>query len=265
MQLGTGAAGVQGDRSPRAVLTRDRLLVAAGLAAPLAVTAILVPFRASFANTDAALALILVVVVVAASGNRLAGVLAAVSAAVWFDFFLTRPYEQFAINRAVDIETTVLLLVIGVAVTEIGVWGRHQHAAASRRAGYLAGISTGAQAVAVGGSPAVLIDQVSARLTALLALASCSFQYGTAGLGSPARLQRDGQVVFQRRVIHVEDTGWPAGMDVEVLVEAGGILQGRFLGSPRPGAQPTQEQRLVAVALADQVGAGLAASHPVGH
>jgi K+-sensing histidine kinase KdpD len=43
--------------------------------------------------------------------------------AVWFDFFLTQPYERFTITRRTDIETTVLLLVIGVAVTEIAVWG----------------------------------------------------------------------------------------------------------------------------------------------
>ena len=109
------------------------MAVAAGLLGPLALAAILVPFRAHFPNTDAALAMLLVVVAVAANGNRLAGYLAAVSTAVWFDFFLTRPYEQFTINRQTDIETTVLLLVIGVAVTELAVWGRRQQTAASRR------------------------------------------------------------------------------------------------------------------------------------
>src|ERR1700726_2953082 len=132
-------------------LTRDRLAVLVALAAPLALAALLVPFRGSFPNTDAALALILVVVAVAANGYRLAGILAAVSAAAWFDFFLTQPYERFAITRRADIETTVLLLVIGVAVTEIAVWGRRQHAAASRRAGYLDGINNAARAVAAGG------------------------------------------------------------------------------------------------------------------
>src|SRR5262245_65821231 len=83
-------------------LTRDRLAVVAALAAPLALTAILVPFRHDFPNTDAALALVLVVVAVAANGYRLAGYLAALSAAVWFDFFLTRPYEEFAITRRED-------------------------------------------------------------------------------------------------------------------------------------------------------------------
>src|SRR5262249_3345479 len=133
-----------------AMLNRDRFAVAAGLVAPLALAAVLIPVRSSFANTAAALALILVVVAVAAAGNRLAGFVAAVSAAAWFDFFLTRPYEQFAINRAADIETTVLLLVIGAAVTEIAVWGRRQHSAASRRARYLDGINHAPRAVAAG-------------------------------------------------------------------------------------------------------------------
>ncbi len=150
----------------------------AGLAAPLALTAILVPFRTSFPNTDAALALLLVVVAVAANGYRLAGVLAALSTAVWFDFFLTRPYERFSITRRTDIETTVLLLVIGVAVTELAVWGRREHAAASRRAGYLDGISAAAQAVRARGSASELIEQVSRQLTELLSLRTCRFQYG---------------------------------------------------------------------------------------
>jgi K+-sensing histidine kinase KdpD len=102
-------------------LTLDRLAELAGLAAPLALAAVLVPFRASFPNTDAALAMLLVVAAFAANGDRLAGVLAAGSTAVWFDFFLTQPYERFTITRRTDIETIVLLLVIGVAVTKIAV------------------------------------------------------------------------------------------------------------------------------------------------
>jgi K+-sensing histidine kinase KdpD len=241
---------------------RDRLAVLAALAAPLALAAVLAPFRASFANTDAALALLLVVVAVAANGYRLAGLLAAASAAVWFDFFLTRPYERFTITRPVDIETTVLLLVIGAAVTEIAVWGRRQYAAASRRAGYLDGINAAAQAVAAGASPTLLIDEASARLIHLLSLRSCQFQYGVAGLGRPARLESDGQVVLADRAWDVDRDGLPA--ETELLAQGGGVLQGRFLLSPEGGARPSLEQRLVAVAFADQVGAALAAGHPAG-
>jgi len=245
--------------------SRDRVAMLAALMVPLALTVILVPFRASFPNTDAALALILVVVAVAANGHRLAGMLAAVSAAVWFDFFLTVPYERFTITRRTDIETTVLLLAIGVAVTEIAVWGRRQHGTAARRAGYLEGINTAAGAVATGDSAAMLTRQVCGQLTGLLSLTGCRFQDGIAGIGSPARLLRDGSIVSGGRVWDVEGEGLPPGRDIELLAEAGGLLQGRFLLTADPGTRPALEQRLVAVALADQVGAALSGSQLAGH
>jgi K+-sensing histidine kinase KdpD len=244
-------------------LGRDRLAVAAALVVPLALTVILVPVRTRFPNTDAALILLLVVVAVAANGYRLAGYLAALSAAAWFDFFLTRPYEEFAITRRADIQTAVLLLAIGVAVTEIAVWGRRQHDAASRRAGYLDGINAAAQAAAAGDSPSEVIDQVSGRLAELLSLLSCTFQYGQAGLGKPARLLPDGQVVVGQRTWDVAAEGLPHETDIELLVATGGVFQGRFLMRARPGAHPTLEQRLVAIAFADQVGAALASTRPV--
>jgi hypothetical protein len=138
--------------------------------------------------TDAALAMLAMVAAVAANGHRLAGILAAPSAGVWSDFFLTQPYERFTITRRGDIETTVLLLVIGVAVTEIAVRGRRQQATASRHAGYIAGISSVAQAVVAGGSPSALIEQ----FTQLLSLRMCRFQHGVADVGHLARLRHDG-------------------------------------------------------------------------
>ena len=244
-------------------VTRDRLAGLAGLAAPLVLAAVLVPFRGSVPDTDAALAMLLVVVAVAANGDRLAGVLAAVSAAVWFDFFLTQPYERFTMTRRADIETTVLLLVIGVAVTEIAVRGRRLYATASRRAGYLDGINSAARAAATGGSAQALIGQVSSQLVELLSLRSCIFQYGVAGLGRPARLQRDGSVTSGQLRWAADGDGFPADTDVELLAGGGGVFQGRFLMTPAPNARPGLEQRLLAIAFADQVGAALASTHPV--
>lgn len=76
---------------------------------PEAVTA------SAISGTDAALCLVLVVVAVAAGGDRLGGYLTAISAAAWFDFFFTRPYQTFDITSRDDVETTILLLAIGVA------------------------------------------------------------------------------------------------------------------------------------------------------
>ena len=73
-------------------LTRDRAAIAAALVAPLAAAAILLPFRSNWPNTNVALLLVVVVVVaVAAIGNRAAGAIAAIGAAVWFDSSSPRP------------------------------------------------------------------------------------------------------------------------------------------------------------------------------
>ncbi|MCW2886254.1 MAG: Osmosensitive channel histidine kinaselike protein, partial [Streptosporangiaceae bacterium] len=70
-------------------LDRDRWAVLAAVVAPLALSTVLLPLRRTFSHADVALALVVVVVAVAASGHRIAGALAALSAAVWFDFFFT--------------------------------------------------------------------------------------------------------------------------------------------------------------------------------
>lgn len=247
----------------RQMLSRDRVAIAAGLLGPLAVAAVLVPFRGSFASTDVALVLLLVVVAVAANGNRVAGLLAAVSAAAWFDFFWTRPYETFDISSRYSIETTVLLLVIGAAVTELAVWGRRQHAVAARRSGYLDGLNDTAAAMATGNSPAGLVDQVCGQIAQLLSLRSARFEYGVAGLGQPARMRHDGTVLAGDSRWDTERDGLPPG-DTELLVENRGVLLGRFLMTPRPGARPSLEQRQLAIAFADQVGAALAAGQTAG-
>lgn len=52
--------------------------------------------------------------------------------------------------------------------------------------------------------------------------------------------------------------GLPPGRNIELLAEAGGLLQGRFLLTPGPETRLGLEQRLVAIGLADQAGAALA-------
>jgi len=238
---------------------RDRIAVAAAVLAPPALAALLAPLRSGIASTDAALILVLVVVAVAANGYRAAGILAALSAAVWFDFFLTAPYERFAIDKRTDVETTVLLLLVGIAVTELAVWGRRQHAEASRQSGYVAGVQAAAQAVAAGTSPATVIDQVCDQLTRILGLRRCRFDYGSGVVGGDRpRLRPDGQVVWRAAVCDVERDGLPVDREIELLLSSGGTYRGRFLLTAEPAACPTLAQRLVAIALADRADAVLA-------
>src|SRR5208283_492658 len=90
-------------------LDRGWIANLSGLVLPLAVAAALVPFRTNFALPAAALVLVLVVVAVGAFGNRFAGLVAALSAAAWFDFFLTKPYETFNITNRPDLQTEISL------------------------------------------------------------------------------------------------------------------------------------------------------------
>src|ERR1019366_4258897 len=114
---------------------RHYRLLATGLVAPLVVCLILLPFRDSVPNTSAALLLVLVVVGAAPAATGLAGLAAALSAGLGFDFFRPPPYESLAIFSAADVQTTLLLLGVGVAVTEIAYRGREQQAMASARLG----------------------------------------------------------------------------------------------------------------------------------
>ncbi len=125
-------------------------------------------FRSRIPNTDAALVLVVVIVAVAAAGHRPAGFVAAFSTVLWFDFYLTKPYERFAITRHTDIETTVLLLVVGVAVTEIAVRSRRHKMSAVEEADFVARIHSAAAMVAAGESAQLVVVQVAVQLTDLL-------------------------------------------------------------------------------------------------
>jgi hypothetical protein len=237
-------------RSPRTAL-------GAALLVPPVVCVALVPFRDNFDTTNGALVLVLVVVGVAALGHRVAGAVAALSSGLWFDFFLTRPYERFAISDRSQLETAALLLLVGLGVTELAVWGRREQARASRDEGYLAGMFAASQAGARGG--ASLSNQISAvcqQLVDVLGLVSCRFDYGT-GLGYP-RLSRDGKVTWDRRQWDVHANGLPTEKEIELLVQSGGSFRGRFLLTAGPGTRPSATQVQVATTLADEVGATLA-------
>jgi serine phosphatase RsbU (regulator of sigma subunit) len=92
--------------------------------APAAVAAILIPVRASLDPVDAALILTVVVVAIAALGSRIAGVVAALSAAFWLEFFLIPPFLSLTGTGAEDFETILLLVAVGTAVSELALRGR---------------------------------------------------------------------------------------------------------------------------------------------
>lgn len=235
-------------------------LVFVAVIVPLVVCAGLSRFEESVTTSTDTLLLVLVVVAAAATGVRAAGVVAALSSAVWFDFFLTEPFGSFTINNREDIEAAVLLLLVGATVTEIALWGRRQQASASRREGYLSGVFGTANIVAVQQrSPSVLVDRVAQQIIEILDIDACRFEPIGATSRPSANLDRDGSVAQRGRPVDVDRDGLPSDDLISLDVQLGGVSHGHFLlTSATRVARPTLEQRRVVVLLADQVAAALA-------
>jgi hypothetical protein len=241
--------------------SRVALVIAALV--PIALCALLSQFRGAVDTTHAALALVLVVVGVSASGQRVAGAVAALVGTAAFDYFLVQPLFSFHIAGRSDIATAVLLVLIGLAVTEIALWGRRQQAGASRREGYLSGVVSAARLAAEGESPAGLVEFVGRQIADVLDLDSCRFEYDvTAGpMGRPV-LGADGEINWRGRPVDVRREGLPAYDEIELPVRSGGAVLGHYLLiSASAVRRPDLERRQVAVTLAEQVGAALAARH----
>ncbi|WP_406339237.1 DUF4118 domain-containing protein [Streptomyces sp. NBC_00649] len=255
------AMNARGDGMMTGYRLRDRLALVAGLAGPFLVALALVPFRTGLSQTNAALVLVVVVVAIAAVGSRVAGALAALSAAAWFDFFLTRPYRTFDINASDDIETAVLLLIVGLIVSQLAAHARSLEVITVTDAAYLARIHATADLAQSAKSSDTVVDHVRHQLTELLGLRACRFEYGTL-MGQPPRLQPDGSVAVGLRRWDVDGRGWPEG-ETELRTYGNGHYLGRFMLSPGPGPVPPLQARLVAVTLADQTGAALDTAGPM--
>lgn len=232
---------------------RDQIALVAAVVLPLGVAAILVPFRSSFANTASALILVAVIVAVAALGNRVSGFVATVSATVWFDFFLTRPYEKLAITHRPDIEIAVSLFVVGIIVTELAARNRHHHATAAEEADFVGLIHDITEFATSDATSQDVIERVRNELVTLLHLKECCYEFGSAARPI-MRLEHDGQVFLGGKVWGVHRMGLP-GPEIELLVQSQGRPLGRFVMTPTPGYPVSHERRVVAVAIADQVGA----------
>jgi K+-sensing histidine kinase KdpD len=219
---------------------------------PLAIAVVLFPFHRSMPNTEAALIVVLVVLGVAVFADHLSGVLAAVSAGLLFDFFLTSPYEHLSITRRQDIETTVLLFVVGLVVTALMARARRNRRLASEQSSYLAELCLVSRMMAEGAEPRLAIAHVEGFLADVLGLQACQYD-PSPPTGKAAIVHRDGSVVLAGR-------HWPnlPGRVVDLPVEYGSQSYGRFALTPTPGHVVPLERRLVAAAVASDVGAILA-------
>ena len=214
--------------------------------------AVLVPVRSSIGTANAALVLVLFVLVGAVIGGRSAGVASAVIAAMAFDFLHTKPYGSLKIADGRDILTAVLLVVVGIVIGEITLRADRIRAAGLRRGSGVKRIHRVAQLAAEGLSAEDVILAVTAELTDTLHLRNCWFERAPF-LGTLDAIDDAGALTSHE--FRYTPTGFELPRDgVEIPVRSGAKLIGRFVLLPTPGVGVSVEERLVALALADQVG-----------
>jgi K+-sensing histidine kinase KdpD len=202
----------------------------------------------------AALLLVLVVVAIALRGDRVDGVLASVAAAAAFDYFLTAPRYTFTIRTPADVETAVLLLAVGLAVTGLCHRARRQRSRSDSRKGYLAGIARAARMATEGAPAADLAATLAAMIAEVLDLDRVRYAPdGEAGAGTGPVLHHDGSLTRGPRHIDVGRDGLPT-MEVVELPAGASAQDGRFLlTSSSCVRRPGTEQLLVAITLAEQM------------
>jgi K+-sensing histidine kinase KdpD len=102
--------------------------------ASLLIGLVVEPFRGTIGLENVVICYLLVVVAAAGVGGRAAGIVAAVSAALAYDFFLTTPYHTLVIDSLAQVITVALLVVTGVVVSIGGRVRRRSAAAAEAHA-----------------------------------------------------------------------------------------------------------------------------------
>ena len=234
------------------------------VAAPLAVSGLLVGFRGDFASPDAALVLVLVVLGAAMFGGRAPGLAAAVVSAACFDFFFTRPYYSFTISRRDDIELTVVLLAVALAVGELVTRAQRSERSAWASRRQVEQIRRVAE-VASGSEPmGRLIDVVQREVVAVLGARGSRFERPPFPTTIP--VLRHAGVTLPAYGTGPDRSPGPGNELALPLWGAGRQLGRIVVVLPRPsvGLDIPAEDRLLAITLVDQLGAILAAERQSG-
>lgn len=235
-----------------------RIALAIGPAVALAAAGLLKGVRDDVGVVNVALVLSGVVVVAALAG-RAAGLATAVTAALGYNFFHTQPYYSLRISSGRDIVTVVLLVIIGVIVSEMGSWRRRAQAAAVRRLNGARALEVAAAQLATGSDPDEIWSGIRSALIDMLGLADCRYEPGSSP--SVAALPRSGSLFAEsmrlgRDGFELPDTG------TAIAVTYAGRTFGHIVLVPDGHFGSTRDTRQVAVALADEYAVALATTQP---
>lgn len=219
------------------------------------VAAALTPFRDHLPNADMALALVVPVLLASIVGGRISGTVTAIVSALTFDFVFTQPYLSLRISSKDDVATFVAFLIVAIIAAEVGIRSRRGGAAARESRSELDRLLRVAELSARGADLDDVVSSARAELIGLFDLDECVYEQERTGpelprLGNRGALEGTPLVAWGEFLL-------PTG-GVEVPVMGRGIDHGRLVLYAAEATRASLEKRLVAVAIADELGATLA-------
>ncbi len=234
--------------------------IALGGMAPILVGIAMLAVRSEVDSAVTALVLMATVVIAATFGERWAAVVSAITATLSFDFFHTRPYGTLTMDSANDVETAIVLLVTGLIVGSVAARRRATQHGLKRRVdrgeAEILSLHRVADLIAHGATPAEVLFATERALTELLDLSSCDFSGDGGTFDELPVLERNGTITGGERRFVGSDFALPsAGVTLPVFRQGERI--GSFVLHPGADVGVSFEQRIVAVAIADQAGAAL--------
>jgi hypothetical protein len=234
----------------------DVIGIAIGVFGSLVLSVLMLPLRTHLHNDNMALALVVPVLIGAVVGGRLAGVVAAIAAALCFDFFFTQPYLSLRIAGSNDLTSFFVLLVVAVISAEVGIRARRGSRAARESRADLDRLCRVIELAARGADIEDVVSSARAELIGLFGLVDCVYETGTAHASLP-HLGIHGAIEGSPLVAAHSDFLLPPG-GVELKVMGRGIDFGRLVLFASESVRAPLQKRVVAVAIADQLGITLA-------
>jgi K+-sensing histidine kinase KdpD len=231
--------------------------VAAVFLGPL-IAALLTLAHLQLHENHVTLILVLTVAVVSAAGLPPAGLVAAVTTGLAYDYFWTEPYYSFRIFDTQDILTVLLLVVVGGAIEQLSWWASRQRAVAVRRRDYLTALRRAAEPIAPETHSATL-EAILDTMCTVLDADSCELVLDDR---LPATVLRgDGSVTRADRVMDVDTDGLPTDDVIAIPVSSPSGSAAYFaVTAATHVARPRAEQRQVAALLAHLAAQSLTAA-----
>ena len=146
-----------GDMRSTGIDGRGAAWAVGAFVASLLIGLIIEPSRDTIGLENVVILYLLVVVAAAAIGGRAAGMAAAVSAALAYDYFLTSPYHTLVIDSLAQVITVGLLVATGIVVSIGGRVRRRSAAAAEAHADAIRLLHRVTETAAAGGA----VDRVA--------------------------------------------------------------------------------------------------------